>query len=629
MENEKDMIETKELFKEWKAKAIESLRGMPFESLNSNTYEGILVKPLYTREDSTNRQPLTKKDAVNSNDWKISQWLSGDDAKSINKEIKHAKNRGQNSFYLTTFTFLKAREDFSYAFQNIDWRSDTFYFDVGEDLGVLPLILEETRNRCEQQQIGTIGFDPFEEILLKGKNSRSLQKQYDFLADMMKSNEKHNSEIRCLIIKGGLYHEAGGSSLQELIYTFSQALDIVNELLNRGVSINCIARYTTVSFAIGSNFFMELAKFRAARLIWASIIHALGGNKDAQKLYLHAITSDFNKTNSDVHVNLLRTTTEGFSAAAAGVNELTISPFNSFRAEGDFLGKRIARNSQLILKEESLIARVIDPAAGSYYIESLTDELAEKAWKTIQEIDKKDGFLQLLKEGTPQKELASLLERKLNDVNMRKSILVGINAFVSPTEHIKLKKQVNNHRDAKIQVSSFQKALQVVKENNTVPIVILKNGVEQIGIQPIRQQRLAEHFEKLRMNSGEYHKRTGQEPKVGVIVYGKRNDYKPRLDFVSSLLAIGGIGLEVVHYHDREPFSSVNSVILCGKNDDYHLIDATLIREICAKGQVHLMIVEGYKKDEKKFRELGVTSSLTTTMNAYEFLKKLQHIMGV
>ncbi|MGM0874138.1 MAG: methylmalonyl-CoA mutase family protein [Bacillota bacterium] len=633
MGDEQGMINTKGKWHDWRAEAEKALKGKTFETLSSTTYEGITLKPLYTVEDYDFMQLSRSHDKRHENNWNISQVLSAEDCHGMSEKIKQGKNRGQQSFYVKNFSFLKKKEDLDAAFQHIDWIQDSFLFDVGEEIGVIPLLLHERKERNELMKLkGTLGFDPYESLLLNGKSTLSLQTNFDYLADTLKWCQENECNVRCLLIKGSLYHEDGANSLQELIYTFSHALDVINELLNRGLSIENIAKNMTFSFAIGSNFFMEIAKFRAAKQLWASLIHALGGNEASQKMYLHATTSTFNKTASDVQVNLLRTTTEGFSAAVAGVDELTIHPFDSVLPSGGELGERIARNTHFILKDESLISRVIDPAGGSYYVESLTNELAERAWNEIQEIDEKGGFLILLKERTLQKDLEKMVEKRLVDVNKKKTTIIGTNAFANLSDRVTatqqvVKKKKDHHNEAN-QVVTFQEALLFVSENKGLPIITTKFQQEQLQIEAIKPSRLVEHFEKLRIDAETYTQKTGQQPKVTVLVFGRLKDYKPRLDFVSSLLATGGMTVEVVSYDHFQLSSKVNTIIFCGKDEDYDLIDSSLISKIKAENElVHLFIAgNGHKKE---IEEYGFKGFITANMNAYEFLVTMHNLMGV
>jgi methylmalonyl-CoA mutase len=235
-----------------------------------------------------------------------------------------------------------------------------------------------------------------------------------------------------------------------------------------------------------------------------------------------------------------------------------------------------------------------------------------------------------LNEGTPQRELKKMLEKKLADVNNRKTTIIGTNAFANLSDHVTKTQQqfvFKDHDKEAKQVGSFQDALVFVRENKGVPTFKKKCLENQLQIEPIKQLRLVERFERLRTNAANYVQKTGQLPKVGVIVFGKLKDYKPRLDFVSGLLSAGGIKVEVVSYEDIDQLPNVNTLIFCGKDEDYDLINASLIRKLKAEKPVHLYITgEGHGK---KIEEYGLDGYISANMNAYEFLVNLHHIMEV
>lgn len=626
MGEEQSMIHNKGIWNDWKVEAEKALRGKSFESLMSMTYEGIALKPLYVAEDIIHQS--SSYAYQDSNNWKICQLLLADECMELSEMIKHAKLRGQDSFYLNGFHFIKNTEDVEFAFEHIDWEADSIFFDVGEELGIIPLFLGNRLISNELRKVrGVIGFDPYEDLLVSGKTSVSLDTKFDYLADIMKWTEANECAVRCLLIKSSLYHDAGANSLQELIYTFSTVLDAINELLHRGVSIEVIAKHTQFSFSIGSNYFMEIAKLRAAKQIWASLINALGGSEAAQKINVHAITSTFNKTVYDAHVNLLRTSTEAFTAAVAGVDELTILPFDSVLERKGELGERISRNTHYILKEESLISKVVDPAAGSYYVEAITNELATKAWNGIQEIDENGGHLNILMKGIPQLECEKMLAQRRSDINSLLIKIIGSNAFANLSDH-GTKPQKSNHKRAAsqnaVQVGTFHEALLYIREKKDIPMIKPNKQTEQLQIPKINHQRLIEHFEQLRVNADTHYQISGKKPKVGVLTFGPLKDYKPRLDFVTGLLAAGGICVEVMPYNQQCPTHHVNTIIFCGRDEEYQLIDEKFIQKL---KDVHLFIAG--KKHEMKIDENRIEAFLSANMDAYQFLIKLHRLLGV
>ena len=183
------------------------------------------------------------------------------------------------------------------------------------------------------------------------------------------------------------------------------------------------------AFSIGSNFFMEIARLRAARLLWAKIVQAFGGGEEAQKMSIHARTSAWNQTVYDPYVNLLRATTEAFSSAVGGCDSLHVSPFDELVRAPDEFSRRIARNTHTVLREESQVTRTVDPAGGSWYVETLTDAVGHKTWAIFQEIEKQGGMAKALAAGWPQAQVADTAAKRAANIAKRKDIFVGSNMY--------------------------------------------------------------------------------------------------------------------------------------------------------------------------------------------------------
>ncbi len=631
MGEEQSAIKLSEKRKMWKIEAEKALKNNTIESLTKMSYEGIGIKPLYDEIDTEASQSGSIRKESEINQWKICQAISANKPKEINERIKAAKERGQDSFYLTFTDNIANREDLSIAYSSLEWDKDSIFVDVGENIGFIPFFFyDQKMNHNFKEVTGTIGFDPYEQLLVKGKNDISLTTKLDFLADTIKWSYKNKGTLRSLIIKGNIYNEAGANALQELVFTFAHTLELINELLDRGLSIDQIANSITLSFGVGSSFFMEIAKLRAARDLWASLIHALGGNEQDHKLHLHAITTTFNKTAFDIHVNLLRTTTEGLSAVIAGVDELTILPFDSVLNQSSKLAERIARNTHFILKEESLMSRVIDPSAGSYYVETLTEQLATEAWVKIKQLDEEGGFLHQLLQGNIQSELNIMEEKRREDVNTRKTFMIGTNVFANPNETVTVRTydtNVKTNPSGMDRVVSFQEAIKYIEKEKRVPKV--NNGLQKEKCQatPIHRHRLIEHFEQLRLQA-EKAKSQGLAVKVGVIPLGKLKDYKPSFDFISGILSAGGVEVDLVSYNETNFLSGLKAVIFCGKSKDLDVINSDYIQQVKLKNPLLKIYTMG-RGQEETVEKHQLDGEITTNMNVYHFLENMHSILGV
>ncbi len=245
---------------------------------------------------------------------------------------------------------------------------------------------------------------------------------------------KEVAGLRVLSVDSDMLSNAGAYIFQELGYALSWGAQWLTLLTEAGRSADEVAARIKFNMGISSNFFMELAKFRAARMLWAQIVKQYGASDEAAKMMAHASTSRFNQTLYDAHVNLLRSQTEAMSAALAGVDSITSLPFDLPYKTPDEFSERIARNQQFLLKEESHLDKVIDPAGGSYYVETLTVSIAKEAWKLFLEVEDKGGFLACCNNDEVQKVIRESAEKRHTDVARRKEILLGTNQYPNINE---------------------------------------------------------------------------------------------------------------------------------------------------------------------------------------------------
>lgn len=445
-----------------------------------------------------------------------------------------------------------------------------------------------------------------------------LSEKLDAAADMMKALEEANlPDVKTILLDGQIYRNAGASAKEELAYTFANAIDLFNALKERGVPVDVIAGRTAFSFSAAAPFFMEIAKFRAAKKLWAAVLSGFGTDPLKFPIDLHASTSMITKTRHDIHVNMLRAATEAFSAAVGGVSSLSISPFDEVLGKPGKTGERVARNTHYVLKEESHLSKVQDPAAGSWYIEELTSELAEQSWKEIQAIETLGGFAEAAKTEYIQNHLSSLLEKRLEDISKRTVQLIGTNVYANLQEsanEAKAKERVNPGISTTNSAPDIAKWIQEAYTFKATEINSLMYRDElQDGVKPLLQKRLSEPFEELRAALSRFKKETGSFPFIHVVVLGNPIDYKARLDFTAGLLAAGGVEAKITAMDEAE---AEKPVILCGTDEEYGLLDVKSLSE------KHPLFLAGRFKTE-------YASALYKGMNVHEFLKNLHSYLGV
>ena len=420
--------------KEWEGVIKADLKGADYEKkLIQKTYEGFQVKPYYRSEDLKKvdyldtlpgKFPFTRGSNKDGNNWHIRQDIIVDDIKNANKKALDVLMKG-----VTSLGFI-LNPKFEPTIDDIEQLCENIYADAVElnficfhnSIEVVQHVVKLVKkyNRELDKINGSVDFDPIGQYVLKGSFSESAEASFDLAKNMIETAGLLPN-FKVITVNGQFFQNAGATIVEELSFSLAQGVSYLTELTDRGLSINDIAPRMKFQFAVGSNYFMEIAKIRAARMLWAQIVHAYGPCCDSKaKMYIHSTTSNWNKTIYDAHVNMLRTTTESMSSIIGGSDSLTVNPYNAIFEQSTEFSERIARNQQLLLKEESYFDKVVDPASGSYYIENLTDSIAEEAWKLFLEVQEKGGFLEAFKSGLIQKIIKDTAQKRDMDIATRK-----------------------------------------------------------------------------------------------------------------------------------------------------------------------------------------------------------------
>ncbi|MDE6556034.1 MAG: acyl-CoA mutase large subunit family protein, partial [Duncaniella sp.] len=427
---------------EWKAKVEADVKGAPFDKkLVWRTNEGFNVQPMYRREDiadfkTTNSLPGEfpyVRGTHDSNDWLTRQEIVATETAEANAVAVDVLTKGVTSLGFKVED--PSVENLKALLKGIDLAKVEVNFTccVKKALTLaesLVAILKE--EGVEKKFRGSIDFNPFRRPLRKG-----VAFEPEALVEMAKAileAVKEVPSLKVLSVNSFMLSDAGAYIYQELGYALSWGASWMTLLTDAGVDATEVAKRIKFNMGVGSNFFMELAKFRAARMLWAQIVAQYGVDKADCKMEAHAITSRFNQTLYDAHVNLLRSQTEAMSAALAGVDSITVTPFDVPYKTPDEFSERIARNQQFLLKEESHLDKVVDPAGGSYYVETLTVALAAQAWALFLEVEDKGGFLALCNDGSIAKAIRESAEKRHTDVARRKEILLGTNQYPNINE---------------------------------------------------------------------------------------------------------------------------------------------------------------------------------------------------
>lgn len=608
--------------KEWEDRIIKDLKGADYEKkLVYKPYDGLNIKPYYTSEDLKSLEylsplpdtfPYVRGTKKSDNSWFIRQDIVVTDLKRANEKALEILMKGVDSLgFILEDNKEYAKEDLDLLLKNIFAEIVEINLHCGSNaLKVLQNHYDMLvrYNRDFQKIHGSVEFDPFGRLITKGNYYTSKEEDIDQCVQMIRVSA-HLPHFTVICVNGRNFNDAGATIIEELAFSLAQGAEYLTLLTEKGLSINQIAPKIKFNFATGSNYFLEIAKFRAARLLWAHIVKAYGPSKDeVTKMNVHAVTSSWNKSMYDPYVNMLRTTTEAMSAIIAGIDSLTINPFDNIYEKPSDFSERVARNQQLLLKEESYLDKVEDPASGSYYLENLTDSIATEAWKLFLETDARGGFLEAAGAGFIQWKIGETANKRNMDLANRRDILLGVNQYPNFTEY---------------------------KTEKVLPAVL--NKQDGTGEKPVAETlkafRGAQAFEETRYKTDLYslnHKR----PAAFMFTFGNLTMRMARSQFSRNFFACAGF--DVI---DNYGFKSVEEgakafieskaeiIVICSADDEYPVIVHELMKQFKDKA---IPVVAGYPKDHlETLRAEGVEHFIHVRSNVLEELRKFQKLVGV
>ena len=606
-------MEKERLFKEfqpvtaedWKNKIIEDLKGADYDKkMIWRSAEGFDVNPFYRKEDLPagcdkelpGKYPFTRGNRTDNN-WLVRQDIDIADAGEANAKAKKMITEGVEAVSFKVRGKLVTPEYIPTLLEGIDAEKVELSYNVchGKVVEFTTLLVEYYRQRgFDLANIrGAVNYDPIEKELFAGK-------AVDNYTETMKALVEATSampEFRCIGVNSNKLNNAGAYITQELGYALAWGNEYLTTATEAGMPIDVVAKKIKFSMGISSNFFMEIAKFRAARMLWAKIVEQYSPECHCScKMIIHAETSQFNLTLFDSYVNMLRTQTEAMSAAIAGVESITVTPYDTVYEEPTDFAMRIAKNQQLILKHESHLNKVTDPAGGSYYIESLTASIANEAWKLFLAIENEGGFHKAVKEGKVQADIEATAKERRTALARRKEILLGTNQY-----------------------PNFGELSEGRRPKNTA----CKCGCHDESNEgvTIATKRLGEEFEQLRLQTEE----SGHRPKAFMLTIGNLAMRQARAQFSCNFLATAGY--EVI---DNLGFKSIEEgvsaaieakadiVVLCSSDEEYAEYAVPAYQAI---GDKAIFIVAGAPACMPELQASGIENFIHVRVNVLETLK--------
>ena len=596
----------------WEEVITADLKGADYErKLVWKTGEGFNVRPYYRAENlegikflgsQAGEFPYVRGTRAH-NRWRVHQTVSVVCPKEANAEALKILNAGVDSlgFCIASADFSAA--DLDMLLKDICIPAVEITFCGEKMANVAELVLAKVEKEGIAKEDVRIAFciDP----LVKGLSSKgdfcspNGEKCIARIVELIHKTKEYK-HVRIVTVAGQTFGNSGSTIVEELAFTLSAGHDYLVRLTDAGLDVDAAARKLRFSFSVSSNYFMEIAKFRAARMLWANIVKGYGPAKNcACKMQIHAETSRWNQTVYDPYVNMLRGTTEAMSATIAGVHSLEVMPFDaSFENPTEF-SKRIARNVELLLKNESHFDQVVDPAGGSYYVENLTQSIAAEAWKLFLEIEEKGGYTEAYKAGLIVERIKASAAAKDKNIATRRQTLLGANQYPNFTE--------------------------VAGKEITAESVTRKQAEGNVLV----PYRGAMAFEEMRLQVD----RSGKEPKAFMLTCGNLGMARARSQFSCNFFACAGIKvIDNTYFKSIEEGakaaleSKAQIVVVCASDDDYAEA-APKVKELL--GGKAILVVAGAPACAPELEAQGITNFINVKSNVLETLKFYLKEMGI
>ena len=599
---------------EWLDKIQADLKGADFQKrMVWRTNEGFDVQPFYRREDVEKLQtpnalpgefPYVRGNKKTDNEWYVRQNIVADSAEEANAKALDVLNKGIDSLGFHIPGKEVSKEYVETLLKGIACDCIELNFSTCKrhsvELAQFLMAYFEEKGYEKDRIVASISWDPIEKTVMDGKNTDALLP----IAKELVETVKEYKNFRVIAVNAVAMNNAGAYIVQELGYALAWGVEYLQMLVDAGVDVAEAAKRIKFNFGISENYFMEIAKFRAARMLWAKIVKEYQPCCDcACRMMVNAETSRYNMTIFDSYVNMLRSQTETMSAAIAGVHSIVVTPFDAVYEKPNDFSERIARNQQLLLKEESHFSTIVDPSAGSYYIEELTASLAKEAWKIFLSVEEQGGFLAAAKAGTVQDDINATNAKRHLHAAQRREFLLGTNQFPNFTENSDGKEPLGK-------------------------CCCCKSGGEP-EFKAVNSTRLAADFENLRLAT----EKADKQPVAFMLTIGNLVWRQARAQFSTNFFACAGykvvdnLGFKTVEEGvDAALAAGADIVVICSSDEEYaeHAIPAFKYLDNRA-----LFVVAGAPACAEDLKAAGIEHFVHVKVNQLETLKMFNEKLGI
>lgn len=603
---------------QWEEVIKVDLKGADYDKkLKWKTDENFMVNPYYRAENIQNLGYLTKSvpggfpfvrgEQTSGNDWKIVQNIIESNPRKANTIALDSLKKGAN---VVAFNASEISSDNEIAdlLKDIDLNKVIVRFNQSRSYPALAKLFINyinVRSFDKNKIQGSFSFDPISYLLLNNKFWKSKEEDFAAIIELQEIIGKTCPNFQYITVNGCLLHNCGASIVQELGYSIASANEYLAYATDNNININVLLSKIGFEFAISSNYFMEIAKLRAARLLWASVAEQYNpSDKKNTKMHIYSHSSLWNKTIFDPYVNMLRMTTEGMSAAIGGADEIDLNAFDVAYKNSDEFSRRISRNTQILLKEESYFEKIVDPASGSYYIENLTDSIAEQTWLLFTETEKQGGMITAAQQGKVKEAIEKMSRKRDMDIATRRMVLVGTNQYPNINEMMEDK----IHHEIKTE--------------------------KHEGLQPYRG---AVAFEILRLNTEKWAQKNKKRPVVFLLKIGNIAMRQARAGFITNFFGCAGYDIM-----DKQAFSDVRQgvdaaiaadadiVAVCSSDEEYETFAPAIAQMLKSKSPNAKCIVAGNPTEiMDTLKSAGVDDFIHVKLNLLETLQRYNQVLGI
>ena len=599
---------------EWREKIEVDLKGADYQKkMVWKTNEGFSMEPFYRKEDVENLAtvnalpgdfPYVRGNKAADNSWYVRQDIKcGECAKEANAKALDVLNRGVDSLGFLVPGEKVSKEYIEALLEGILAECVELNFRTCQchcvELAQILVEYFEAKGYDKARLAGSISFDPLEKMVMKGKDTEGLLSVAKTLVETLAAYPL----FRAIAVNAYRLTDAGAYSYQDLGYALAWGNEYMAQLTEAGVPAELVAENIKFNLGINGVYFMEIAKLRAARMLWAHVVGQYTDNKEVAKMHVCAYTTTYNQTVFDSYVNMLRSQTEAMSAALGGVESLVVVPFDApYETPTDF-AERIARNQQLLLKDECHFDRMVDVAGGSYFIEQLTKSLSEQAWNLFLSVEEQGGFLAAVKAGAVQAVINDTNAKRHADAGKRKEFLLGTNQFPNFTEK----------SEGKAPVECCCKC----------------SCGEQPAIAAINASRLSSEFEALRLTT----EKAEKVPVAFMLTIGNLAMRQARAQFSCNFLAAAGyqvvdnLGFQTVEEGvDAALAAGADIVVICSSDDEYAEYAIPAFQYLNGRA---MFVVAGAPACTEDLQKAGIENFIHVRVDQLKTLKEYNAKLGI